>query len=140
MNVSLSIDEKPGALHIFAALDIIVLLMVLSFVSTHLSHRAGVTVALPKSNVRFSSETEALVLTVKGAADPVYYIGSFRIDESELIEALRRRRDEEGLRTVLVRADARLPHSALLRLSEVVLGVGLECGLLAEPSAGAPGQ
>lgn len=140
MNVSLSIDEKPGALHVFAALDIIVLLMVLAFVATHLSHRAGVSITLPRSSVRFASDSEALVLTVKGAADPVYYIGAFRVEKGELVENLRRRRDEEGLRTVLLRADARLPHSALLSLSSLVLAEGLECDFLAEPSAGAPGR
>ncbi len=134
MNVSLTIDEKPGALHAFAALDILVLIMLLGFVATTLVHRAGVAVQLPTSETKFPVANEALVLTVKGAVEPVFYIGSRLVSEKDLVSTLRRKRDEEGLRMVLLRADSRLPATWERRLSEIILSEGLECGWLAEPA------
>lgn len=137
MNVALSIDEKPGALHVFAALDIIVLVMLLGFVATTLVHRAGVTVAMPNSEVRFRASDDAVVLTIKGAVDPVFYLGPKRVAEDRLVESLRNLRDQKGVRMILIRADSRLPATWQRRLSVLVLSEGLECGLLAEPvSAG----
>jgi len=138
MNVSLSIDEKPGALHVFAALDIIVLIMVLAFVGTYLTHRSGVEVTLPLSEARFAADHEALVLTMKGSVEPVYYIGSVRIEESDLLQEIQRKRDESGLQMVLIRADVRVPASWRDRLSRMILNEGLRCGWLAEPAVGAP--
>lgn len=133
MNVSLSIDEKPGALHVFAALDIIVLMMMLAFVVTTVVHRAGVVVSMPTSEVRFRADNEAAVLTVKGAVEPVFYLGSRRIAEEDLIANLRQLRDEQGVRMILLRADARLPAALQRRLSVLILSEGLECGVLGEP-------
>lgn len=112
--------------------------MLLGFVSAGLVHRSGVAVTLPQSETKFPAPNEALVLTVKGAVEPVYYLGSRSVSEKELIASLRRKRDEEGLRMVLLRADRRLPATLQLRLSEMILREGLECGLLAEPTLQAP--
>lgn len=138
MNVSLTIDENPGPLHALAVLDILVLIMLLGFVSATLVHRAGVAVQLPQSQTRFPADNEALVLTVKGALEPVVYLGSRPIAEEELIGTLRRKRDEEGLRMVLLRSDRRLPAMMQLRLSEIIVGEGLDCGWLAEPGPPRP--
>lgn len=133
MNVSLTIDENPGPLHALAVLDILVLIMLLGFVASTLVHRAGVAVQLPQSQTRFPADNEALVLTVKGSTEPVFYIGSRPIAEEELIGTLQRKRDEEGLRMVLLRSDRRLPAIWERRLSEIILSEGLDCGWLAEP-------
>ncbi|GHC55444.1 ExbD/TolR family protein [Roseibacillus persicicus] len=138
MNVSLTIDENPGPLHALAVLDILVLIMLLGFVSATLVHRAGVAVQLPQSQTRFPADNEALVLTVKGALEPVVYLGSRPIAEEELIGTLRRKRDEEGLRMVLLRSDRRLPAMMQLRLSEIIVAEGLDCGWLAEPGPPRP--
>ena len=94
MNVSLSLDEKPGPLHAFAALDILVLIMLLGFVASTLVHRSGVAVSLPESATKFVAPNEALVLTVKGAVEPVLYIGSRPIVTNELVSTLKRKRDD----------------------------------------------
>lgn len=138
MNVSLTIDEKPGPLHAFAALDILVIIMLLGFVAGGLVHRSGVAVALPQSATKFPVANESLVLTVKGAVKPVFYVGSRPMAKDELISTLRRRRDEEGLRMVLVRADRRLTVTRLSEVSQVILSEGLECMWLGEPSLTAP--
>lgn len=138
VNVSLTVDESPGALHVFAALDIIVLIMLLGLVSASLIHRSGVEVELPRSATKFPSDSEALVLTVKGTEEPIFYIGTRIIEEEDLLQSLRLKRDEEGLRMVLLRADARLPATWQRRLSEMILSEDLRCGWLAEPARGIP--
>lgn len=139
MNVSLTLDEKSGPMHAFAALDILVLIMLLGFVASSLVHRSGIAVQLPTSETKFPVASEALVLTVKGAVEPAFYIGSRPIGEEDLISTLQRKRDEEGLRMVLLRADRRLPATWERRLSEIILNEGLDCGWLAEPAPPAPG-
>lgn len=134
MNVSLTLDEKPGPLHAFAALDILVLIMLLGFVASSLVHRSGLAVSLPQSEIQFPAANEALVLTVKGTIEPVFYLGSRPIGESDLIATLRDQRDSEGLRMVLLRADRRMPAAWQARLSELILKEGLDCGWLAEPT------
>jgi hypothetical protein len=140
MNVELTIKDKPGPLHAFAALDILVLIMLLGFVASTLVHRAGITVTIPESGARFAalSEGETVVLTMKGAVEPVFYLGAERVAEEQLIASLRRLRDDDGVRMVLLRADARLPAMWQERLSEMVLAEGLKCGWLAEPKPGSP--
>ena len=138
MNVSLTLDEKPGPLHAFAALDILVLIMLLGFVVSTLVHRSGVVVGLPESANKFVAPNEAIVLTVKGAVDPVLYIGSRPVAVSELASILRRKRDEEGLRMVLLKADRRVPSDWLQRLMVIVSSEGLDCGWLAEPELLSP--
>ena len=140
MNVSLTLDEKPGPLHAFAALDILVLIMLLGFVSTSLVNRSGVAVTLPQSETKFAAVGEALVLTVKGSSNPSYYVGPRPVTEKELIETLRRKRDEEGLRMVLLRADRRLSSEVQVQLSGLILREGLECGLLTNPTLQAPAR
>jgi biopolymer transport protein ExbD len=135
VNVSLTIDEKSGPLHAFAALDILVLIMLLGFVASSLVHRSGVAVQLPQSETKFPAANEALVLTVKGTIKPVFYMGARPIGEADLVETLQRKRDEEGLRMVLLRADRRMPVTWQARLSELVLSEGLDCGWLAEPAS-----
>lgn len=133
MNVSLSLDEKAIPLHAFAALDILVLLMWLGFASSSVVHLSGVAVELPLSDTKFAAPNERLILTVKGTITPSFYIGPDPIEEAELVETLRRKRDEEGLRMVVLRADRRLPTEWERRLSEIILNEHLECGWLAEP-------
>ena len=130
MNVSLTLDEKAGPLHAFAALDILVLIMLLGFVSSTLVHRSGVAVQLAQSETKFPVASESLVLTVKGAVEPVFYIGARPVGEADLISTLQRKRDEEGLRMVLLRADRRLPATWERRLSEIILSEGLDLSLI----------
>jgi hypothetical protein len=73
---------------------------------------------------------------MKGAVEPVFYLGAERVAEEQLIASLRRLRDDDGVRMVLLRADARLPAMWQERLSEMVLAEGLKCGWLAEPKPG----
>ena len=138
MNVSLTIDEKVLPLHAFAAVDILTLLMWLGFASSAVVHLPGIAVELPESETRFAVPNERLVLTVKGAIEPSLYIGSTPIAEEDLVSTLRRRRDEDGLRMVILRADRRLPATWERRLSEIILSEGLDCGWWAEPMRAAP--
>ena len=133
VNVSLTVDEKVMPMHAFAAIDILILLMWLGFASASVVHLPGVAVELSRSETRFAVPNERLVLTVKGAVEPSFYIGAKPIAESELVQTLRRKRDEEGLRMVVVRADRRLPATWLKRLSGIILNEGLDCGWLSEP-------
>lgn len=125
-------------MHAFAALDIIVILMWMGLVSSSLVHFSGVAVELPRSETKFAAPNERLVLTVKGAIDPSFYIGSRPIAEAELVETLRNKRDQEGLRMVILRADRRLPATWERRLTEIILSEGLDCGWWAEPMPVAP--
>ncbi|MBK1835393.1 ExbD/TolR family protein [Roseibacillus ishigakijimensis] len=134
VNVSLTLDEKPGPLHALAALDIVVLVMLLGFVAGTLVHQAGVVVELPRSDSRFAVPEESLVLTVKGVIEPSFYVGAKRISRAELPGYLERRRDEEGLRMVLIRADRRLPATFASQLSELILKEDLECAWVGEPA------
>lgn len=120
-------------MHAFAALDILTLLMWLGFASAALLHLPGVAVELARSETRFAAPNERVILTVKGAVDPSFYIGSRPIGEEDLVETLRRKRDEEGLRMVILRADRRLPATWERRLTEIILSEGLDCGWWAEP-------
>ncbi|MEM9081510.1 MAG: biopolymer transporter ExbD [Verrucomicrobiota bacterium] len=133
MKVELTLDEKPGPLHVMAAVDIIVLVMVLGFVVTGLAHRAGIEVNLASSAFRVAADTESVVLTVKGATEPVFYVDALRVEEEGLVEVLRRKRDEEGASQVLLQADVRLPAAFQRRLSELILAEGLDCVWVAEP-------
>ena len=132
--MSLSLDEKSGALQAFAALDILVLVMLLGFVANSLVHRAGLEVEMPQTAAKFQVPNERIILTVKGAAEPVYYLDSKPLAKGELVTALRRKRDEEGVRMVVVEADRRLPSMWLLRISGVIQAEGLDCGWLGEPT------
>lgn len=136
MNVSLTLDEKAGPMHAFAALDILVLLMWLGFVSSSLVHLSGVSIELPRSETKFAAPNERVILTVKGAIEPSFYLGSRPVTEEELVEALRRKRDEEGLRMVVLRADRRSPAVWVQRLSEIILREGLDFGWSGEPMPG----
>ncbi|MDP0489896.1 MAG: hypothetical protein Q7Q71_02450 [Verrucomicrobiota bacterium JB023] len=133
--MELTLNEQPGPLHVLAALDIVVLVMVLGFVMGGMAHRAGVPVRMAGSSFRVAAETEAAVLTVKGTTDPVFYLDGSRVGEGSLPGLLRHRRDTGGLRMVLLRADVSLPATVQRRLSELVLAENLECVWLAEPEA-----
>ena len=125
-------------MHAFAAFDILVLLMWMGLVSSSLVHFSGVAVELPRSETKFAAPNERLILTVKGAIDPSFYIGSKPISEADLVETLRTKRDAEGLRMVILRADRRLPATWERRLTEIILSEGLDCGWWAEPMPMAP--
>lgn len=133
MKVELTLDEKPGPLHLLAGVDIIVLIMLLGFVVTGMGHRAGVPVRLAESAFRVAADVEAAVLTVKGGLEPVLYVDGKRVEEEELAEVLGELRDRDGKRMILVRADARIPAALQIGLGELILGEGLECVWLGEP-------
>ena len=138
MKVELSLDEKAGPLPVLAAIDIVVLILVLGFVITGIAHRSGLPVTLGLSQFRVAVDQESVVLTVKGAAEPVLYSDSKPVEEGDLAVSLRTLRTEEGIQMVVVKGDLRLSAQAQSRFSELVLNEGLECVWLAEADLSAP--
>ena len=132
MKVELTLDEKAGPIPILATLDIVILILVLGFVVSGLAHRPGLAVTMGLSHFRASAAEESVVLTIKGAVEPVLYLDSRPVQEAQLAKELVQLRDQGGIRMVLVKGDVRLAAQVQNRLSELILSQGLECVWIAE--------
>ena len=136
MKAELTVPERPAAVHLLVVLDVLVLLLVFFTLLTNVSQEAGISVHLPESSYRLRSYGKPIVVTARGGAVPVVYVGSERVPIEDLDAALMKSAEETGAETIFVHADEMLPVAVERRIIEAGLELGLNVALPGRQGAG----
>lgn len=114
-------------LNITPLIDIVFLLLIFFMVSTTFQKQSELRIQLPEAREQSRPEPQD-PLEIAISADGQYAVGGRTLpDDSRatLVEALRRVAGEQRERPLVVRADARTPHQAVVRAMDAAAGVGL---------------
>ena len=98
--------------------DCVFLLLVFFLLTSTYMERGAIEVQLPRS--RYSAAGEAEAMTVTLAASGAVYVGGRRLALEDISENVR------GEKKVLVRADARVPLSLLVKVLDELKEAGVE--------------
>ena len=114
-------------LNITPLIDIVFLLLIFFMVSTTFQRESELQIQLPEAAQEPTSETpDRLEIVI--SADGQYAIGGRELGDNELstlIEALGRAAGDNRDRALVVRADKRTPHQAVVRAMDAARKLGL---------------
>ncbi len=114
-------------LNITPLIDIVFLLLIFFMVSTTFQKESQLRVQLPEATEQAQSDpTEPVEITI--SADGQFAIGGRKLSESDLatvIDALGRVVGDDRDRPIIVRADSRTPHQAVVRAMDAAAKLGL---------------
>lgn len=114
-------------LNITPLIDIVFLLLIFFMVSTTFQKESELRIQLPEASEQSPSEPrDPLVIAI--SADGQYAVGGRTLPDDRratLVEALGRAVGEQRERPLVVRADARTPHQAVVRAMDAAARLGL---------------
>ena len=115
-------------LNITPLIDIVFLLLIFFMVSTTFQKESQLNVQLPEATEQAPAQpTEPVEIVI--SADGQYAIGGRKLSDNSLgtvIEALRQASEGDRDRPLVVRADARTPHQAVVRAMDAAARLGLQ--------------
>jgi biopolymer transport protein ExbD len=112
-------DDRAGdepEINLVPLIDVILVLIIFFVITTTFDARSTLQLQLPKAAAD-TTTTEAAVLSVLINADGRYFVGDrevLRTDLDALKQVLLEEGGEDRARPVLLRADARTPHQAVV--------------------------
>lgn len=117
-------------INVVSLIDVMMLLMIIFMITAPLM-QGGIDVALPRADARPLEQKSGLVVTIR--RDGQIYVDDAGLSFGEFrasFQALAARRSEGG---VYLRADARVPYSAVVRVLAVMRAANVgDVGLVAE--------
>lgn len=125
MKAELTLPERPATVHLLAVLDVLVLMLVFFVLLTSVTQEAGVSVGLAETGYRLKSYGKPIVVTARGGARPVVYVGQQRVTMEALDEELEKAVEASGAESMFLRADELLP----VGVERAVIEAGLRQGL-----------
>lgn len=125
-------------LNITPLIDIVFLLLIFFMVSTTFQKESQLHVQLPQS-VQQPEQDRPETLEIVISADGQYALGGRTLSDdrlSTLLQALRQLAGDDRDRPLVVRADARTPHQAVVRAMDAAAQLGLTRLSIATSSGG----
>ena len=115
-------------LNITTLIDIVFLLLIFFMVSTTFQKQSELEIQLPKAEQEATSEPpDPLEIVI--SADGQYAIGGRKLSDNDLntlIDALGSAAGDNRDRPLIVRADARTPHQAVVRAMDAASKLGID--------------
>lgn len=126
MNLQPGDNDEPD-INLTPLIDVVFLLLIFFMVSTTFEHQSRIRIDLPEASAEpVSQEQESLeiIIDMQGR----YFIGDQQVVNSKpatLRRAIRREIEDASMPTVVIRADAKTPHQAVITALDVASQLGL---------------
>ena len=114
-------------LNITPLIDIVFLLLIFFMVSTTFQKQSQLQIQLPKASEQSQSQPQH-PLEIAISQDGQYAIGGHKLSDDRLatlVQALRQAAGKDHDQPLVVRADARTPHQAVVRAMDAAARIGL---------------
>jgi hypothetical protein len=136
MKLEMSLEERPGLLHLIPLFDLFALVTMLLLLGPMFLSQGGISVEVPSSRFQMQRYGDSIVVTVGPGDEAVLiYLGRRAVTIEELtkeLEALKM--DERMARAiVLLKTDKRTSVGMERKVSEIILGAGFRLALVGEP-------
>ncbi|HEX7044669.1 MAG TPA: biopolymer transporter ExbD [Burkholderiales bacterium] len=125
MNFGAGQDEEPE-INLIPLIDVLLMTLIFLIVTTSFSDHAQLQVQLPEASADPSPAPDALRITVDARGQ--YYIDNRQLlnDNVELLyHAMAQATGDDKERLVVIQADAKTPHEAVVRVMDVARRLGL---------------
>lgn len=118
-------EEEPD-LNLTSLIDVVFLLLIFFMVTTTFERTERLRIDLPEaSEAQSQSEPDVLEIAINEAGE--YYVNRNQVINSRretLLEAVAEAAQDDRSQPVLIRADAKTPHEAVVRAMDVVNSLG----------------
>ena len=119
--------SEPPRVDITPLIDVVFLLLIFFMVSTTFEHQSRIQIELPEATAQPNKpEDESLEILID--AQGRYFLGDQQVVNTELKTlkgAIRKAVGEREAMPVIIRADARTPHQAVVRALDATSQLGL---------------
>ena len=126
MNIQPDNQEEPE-INLTPLIDVVFLLLIFFMVSTTFEHQSRIQIELPEATAQPNKpEEESLEILID--AQGRYFLGDQQVVNTELKTlkgAIRKAVGEREAMPVIIRADARTPHQAVVRALDATSQLGL---------------
>ena len=126
MNMQPDNPEEPD-INLTPLIDVVFLLLIFFMVSTTFEHQSRIQIELPEATAEASKpDDESLEILID--AQGRYFLGEQQVVNTELKTlkgAIRKALGERDSMPVMIRADARTPHQAVVRALDATSQLGL---------------
>ena len=126
MNIQPDNQEEPE-INLTPLIDVVFLLLIFFMVSTTFEHQSRIQIELPEATAEASKpEDESLEILID--AQGRYFLGDQQVVNTELKTlkgAIRKAVGQREVMPVIIRADARTPHQAVIRALDATSQLGL---------------
>jgi biopolymer transport protein ExbD len=126
VNIQPDNQEEPE-INLTPLIDVVFLLLIFFMVSTTFEHQSRIQIELPEATAQPSKpEDESLEILID--AQGQYFLGDQQVVNTELKTlkgAIRKAVGEREAMPVIIRADARTPHQAVVRALDATSQLGL---------------
>lgn len=126
MNIQPDNQEEPE-INLTPLIDVVFLLLIFFMVSTTFEHQSRIQIELPEATAEASKpEDESLEILID--AQGRYFLGDQQVVNTELKTlkgAIRKAVGQREVMPVIIRADARTPHQAVVRALDATSQLGL---------------
>ena len=126
MNIQPDNQEEPE-INLTPLIDVVFLLLIFFMVSTTFEHQSRIQIELPEATAQPNKpEDESLEILID--AQGRYFLGDQQVVNTELKTlkgAIRKAVGEREAMPVIIRADARTPHQAVVRALDATSQLGL---------------
>ena len=126
MNIQPDNQEEPE-INLTPLIDVVFLLLIFFMVSTTFEHQSRIQIELPEATAQPNKpEDESLEILID--AEGRYFLGDQQVVNTELKTlkgAIRKAVGERESMPVIIRADARTPHQAVVRALDATSQLGL---------------
>lgn len=126
MNIQPDNQEDPE-INLTPLIDVVFLLLIFFMVSTTFEHQSRIQIELPEATAEASKpENESLEILID--AQGRYFLGDQQVVNTELKTlkgAIRKAVGTREVMPVIIRADARTPHQAVVRALDATSQLGL---------------
>ena len=133
MKLEMTLDERPGFLHVLPLFDLFALVTMLLLLGPMFLSQSGISVEVPASRFQMQRYPKSIVVTVgPGGRDASLYLGRSSITLDGLAGRLEELKgDEEMSRAVvLLKTDVGTSVGMERILTEIILGAGFELALV----------
>ncbi|MEJ2666952.1 MAG: biopolymer transporter ExbD [Deinococcales bacterium] len=116
LRASPSIDLTP-------MVDVVFLLVIFFMVSTtFITMESGLPVDLPSAQTAVTEPSTLPTVTI--TKDEAIYVGGTQVTQAQVIDAVRRQMASSGYTTVVLRADASVPHGVVVTVMDLIKQAG----------------
>ena len=125
MNFRSMPDEEPE-INLIPLIDVLLMTLIFLIVTTNFSDQSQLQVQLPEAAAEPSQAPDALRITIDARGQ--YYINDQQLlsnDVDVLRNAMGRAAGSDSERLVIIQADAKTPHEAVVRVMDVARRLGL---------------